>query len=226
LGSDKREGSITAIGAVSPPGGDLSEPVTQNTLRVVKVFWGLDAQLAYKRHFPAINWLRSYSLYSDSLDDYYRKDVSDEWPELRKKTLFLLQRESELDEIVRIVGIDVLSPKERVVLEAAKSIREDFLHQVAFDEMDAFTSLKKQYRMLKLVIKFFDLADKAVDQGVDFNDIINLSVRSNIAKVKHTPEDQLEKIDAVGEHLEHQIKQLTMNYEQSLSTAQGGKDNA
>jgi len=208
LGSDGREGSITAVGAVSPPGGDLSEPVTQNTLRVAKVFWGLDSQLAYGRHFPAINWLQSYSLYSGLLDDFYRKNIAEDWPELRAKTLYLLQREAELAEIVRIVGIDVLSPKERLILEVAKSIREDFLHQIAFDERESYTSLKKQYKILKLVIKFYELAEASIDRGGSINDIFNLTVRLHIAKAKYIPEDQLEKIDSIAVHLEHQIGQL------------------
>jgi len=208
LGTDNKEGSITAVGAVSPPGGDLSEPVTQNTLRVVKVFWGLDSQLAYKRHFPAINWLTSYSLYSAKLDDFFRKNVAEDFPSLRQKAFHLLQREAELEEIIRIVGIDVLSPKERLILEAAKSIREDFLHQVAFDERESYTSLNKQYRLLKLVVKFYELAEKAIERGVDFNNIFNLPVRLHIAKAKYIPEDQLEKIDSISEHLEHQITKL------------------
>ncbi|MFC1768018.1 V-type ATP synthase subunit A, partial [Candidatus Margulisiibacteriota bacterium] len=156
----------------------------------------------------AINWLQSYSLYSNTLNDYYKKEVAPDWPQLRNKALYILQREAELEEIVRIVGIDVLSPKERLILEAAKSIREDFLHQVAFDERDSYTSLKKQYKLLKLVIAFHDLAEKAIDRGADFNEIFNLTVRSNIAKAKYVPEDQLDKIDSMLEHLEHQMNQL------------------
>ncbi|MFH1709978.1 MAG: V-type ATP synthase subunit A [bacterium] len=208
LGSDGREGSITVVGAVSPAGGDLSEPVTQNTLRVVKVFWGLDSQLAYKRHFPAINWLQSYSLYSKVLDDFFRKNVAADFPQLRQKAFHLLQREAELEEIIRIVGIDVLSPKERLILEAAKSIREDFLHQVAFDERESYTSLIKQYKILKLALKFHDLAERAIERGVDFGNIFNLTVRGNIARAKYIPEDQLEKIDSISEHLEHQLSKL------------------
>src|SRR5690606_21699219 len=166
LGSPQREGSLTAVGAVSPPGGDLSEPVTQATLRVVKVFWGLDASLAYRRHFPAINWLNSYSLYEDRLDEYYRKEVGEEWLALRNGAMRLLQEEAELEEIVRLVGIDALSDRDQLVLEVARSIREDFLHQNAFHEVDTYTSLTKQYKMLRLVMAFYDVGQRLLREGV------------------------------------------------------------
>ncbi|HDH63282.1 MAG TPA: V-type ATP synthase subunit A, partial [Firmicutes bacterium] len=165
LGKDDRISSLSVIGAVSPPGGDLSDPVVQSTLRVVKVFWGLDDTLASRRHFPAINWLTSYSLYTHDLDPYYREKVNEEFPSLREKAMELLEREAELEEIVRLVGIDALSPKDRLVLEGAKSIREDFLHQNAYHEIDTYTSLKKQYLMLKLILFFYDKSVEALQKG-------------------------------------------------------------
>ena len=165
LGKDGRLGAVTAIGAVSPPGGDISEPVSQATLRIVKVFWGLSAQLAYKRHFPAIDWLTSYSLYLDRLSDWFDEYVSHEWVGLRKKTMQLLQEESELEEIVRLVGVDALSLKDRLKLETARSIREDYLHQNAFHDIDTYTSLEKQYGILGLILKWGELGEKALTAG-------------------------------------------------------------
>jgi len=164
LGSDGREGALTAIGAVSPPGGDLSEPVTQATLRIIKVFWGLDSSLAYRRHFPAINWLQSYSLYLDIIGKWISENISRDWETLRSDTMRILQEEAELEEIVRLVGVDALSPSDRLTLEAAKSIREDYLHQNAFHEVDTYTSLNKQYRMLKLILGFYYSGKKAWKQ--------------------------------------------------------------
>ena len=208
LGKDGREGSVTAIGAVSPPGGDLSEPVTQSTLRIVKVFWGLDAQLAYKRHFPAINWLSSYSLYADTIDAYFNKEVAEDWSELRIEAMALLQEEASLDEIVRLVGIDALSEKDRLKLEVAKSIREDYLQQNSFHEIDTYTSLEKQYRMLKLVLLFKKEAERALEAGVYLNKILELEVRDKIARAKYINEDDIKRTDEIAEELKDAIDDL------------------
>ena len=165
LGKDQREGALSVIGAVSPPGGDISEPVSQATLRIVKVFWGLDSSLAYKRHFPAINWLTSYSLYVDNMADWFNSEVAGDWMEDRQKMMSLLQEEAELDEIVKMVGMDALSPTDRLKMEAARSIREDFLHQNSFHEIDTYTSLRKQYLMMKLVLAFYEEASEALTKG-------------------------------------------------------------
>lgn len=167
LGSDGREGALSVIGAVSPPGGDISEPVSQATLRIVKVFWGLDSALAYKRHFPAINWLTSYSLYADSLGSWFNENVSEEWTTLRARLMALLSDEASLDEIVKLVGMDALSPTDRLKMETARSIREDFLHQLAFHEVDTYSSLRKQYLMMKLVLRFYDGSLDALKKGAD-----------------------------------------------------------
>lgn len=208
LGSDDRQGALTAVGAVSPPGGDLSEPVTQATLRVVKVFWALDSSLAYARHFPAINWLTSYSLYSDVIKEYMNENVSSDWGKLRAEAMRLLQEESSLQEIVRLIGIDALSMSDRLILEVAKSIREDFLHQNAFHDVDTYTSLEKQYRMLRLVMLFYTEAQKAVDEGAVFSEIENLPVREKIARSKLIKEDKLEEFDEIEEELKNQINQI------------------
>ena len=181
--------AISAIGAVSPPGGDISEPVSQATLRIVKVFWGLDAALAYRRHFPAINWLTSYSLYSDTLGGWFNKNVANDWTALRQKMLKLLSEEAALEEIVRLVGMDALSPEDRLIMEAARSIREDFLHQLAFHEVDTYTSLKKQNLMMKLVILYYDSALAALEKGADIESLVNLEVREAIGRFKYVPED-------------------------------------
>lgn len=194
LGTNGREGALTAIGAVSPPGGDLSEPVTQATLRIVKVFWGLDAGLAYRRHFPAINWLLSYSLYLDRLDKWTNENVAKDWEKLRKDTMKLLQEESELEEIVRLVGVDALSPDDRLILETARSIREDYLHQNAFHEIDTYTSLHKQYRMLKLILTFHYSAKKAMAAGAGILELSGLPVRERIGRAKYIPEDQADEM--------------------------------
>ena len=190
-GKDGREGALTAIGAVSPPGGDISEPVSQATLRIVKVFWGLDANLAYKRHFPAINWLTSYSLYLDSVGGWFDENVAPDWMKLRQKMMTLLQEEAELEEIVKMVGMDALSPGDRLKMEAARSIREDFLHQNSFHEIDTYTSLEKQHNMMRLVLAFYDAGLDALKQGADINDIVKLPVREQIGRYKYTKEDQL-----------------------------------
>jgi len=205
LGNDQREGSLTVIGAVSPPGGDLSEPVTQNTLRVVKVFWGLDAQLAYRRHFPAINWLTSYSLYCDSVNDFMRENAGQDWPEVRTQAMDLLQQEARLEEIVRLVGIEALSAKEQLVLDTAKSIREDFLHQHAFDEIDTYTSTRKMYWLLKAILTFYSESLAALDAGKELKDLINLPVKEKIGKAKMIREDNLVELEKLIEEIKSQV---------------------
>ncbi len=201
LGQKDRSGSITAIGAVSPPGGDISEPVSQATLRIVKVFWGLSAQLAYKRHFPAIDWLMSYSLYIDRLGTWFSDNVSPDWLELRAAAMGVLQEEAELEEIVRLVGIDALSWKDRLTLEAARSIREDYLHQNAFDEVDTYTSMNKQYRMLRLILAFLAQGQKALDAGAELSKVIGLSVRDQIGRTKYIPESEMHRFDEIENEL-------------------------
>ena len=188
LGNEGRIGAISAIGAVSPPGGDISEPVSQATLRIVKVFWGLSAQLAYRRHFPAVDWLTSYSLYIDKLGDWFDANVSADWSPLRVSVMRLLQEEAELEEIVRLVGVDALALKDRLKLEAARSIREDYLHQNAFDEVDTYTSPEKQFGMLKLIMQYYELGQKALDAGAEFSKIIGLPVREMIGRAKYVKE--------------------------------------
>lgn len=207
-GSDGRQGTVTAVGAVSPPGGDLSEPVTQGTLRVVKVFWALDASLAYSRHFPAIHWLTSYSLYLDTVEDWLKENVDKEWGELRAEAMKLLQVEAELQEIVRLVGIDALSIKDRLILEVTKSIREDFLHQNAFHEVDTYASLKKQFEMLKTILVFGDEAEKALEAGASFKEIEVHPVRERIARMKYLNENDMDKIEAVKEEVKKELEAL------------------
>ena len=192
LGSDGREGALSVIGAVSPPGGDISEPVSQATLRIVKVFWGLDSALAYKRHFPAINWLTSYSLYADSLGSWFNENVSDEWTTLRARLMALLSDEASLDEIVKLVGMDALSPTDRLKLETARSIREDFLHQLAFHEVDTYSSLRKQYLMMKLVLRFYDGSLDALKKGADIEKLVSIPSRESIGRFKYVPEKDIE----------------------------------
>ncbi len=208
LGKDGRQGAVTAIGAVSPPGGDLSEPVTQSTLRIVKVFWGLDAQLAYKRHFPSINWLSSYSLYLDSIGQWMDEEVASDWSQLRIEAMTLLQEEASLDEIVRLVGIDALSEKDRLKLEVAKSLREDYLQQNAFHEIDTYASLGKQHKMLKLILLFRKEADRALEAGVYLNNILNLPIRDKIARSKYIAEDNIDTINNIAEELVVEINRL------------------
>ena len=193
IGKEGRRGQLSAIGAVSPPGGDISEPVSQATLRIVKVFWGLDADLAHQRHFPAINWLTSYSLYLDSIGPWFDENVAPDWMSTRQKLMSLLQDEDSLNEIVKMVGMDALSPQDRLKMEAARSIREDFLHQNSFDEIDTYTSLGKQYNMMKLVYAFYDLGTKALDQGANINDIVKMETRERIGRYKYTVEDKVEE---------------------------------
>ncbi len=192
LGSDEREGALSAIGAVSPPGGDISEPVSQATLRIVKVFWSLDASLAYQRHFPAINWLNSYSLYLDEMKAWFDKNVDEDWMKTRQELMSLLQEEASLNEIVKMVGMDALSPQDRLKMEAARSIREDFLHQNSFDEIDTYTSMQKQFYMQKLVYQFYEESVNALKDGANINDIVALPVREDIGRYKYTLEENIE----------------------------------
>ena len=206
LGKEGREGALSVIGAVSPPGGDTSEPVSQATLRIVKVFWGLDASLAYKRHFPAINWLKSYSLYLDDMEKWFNGQVAEDWMEGRQKMMTLLQEEAELEEIVKMVGMDALSPSDRLKMEAARSIREDFLHQNSFHEVDTYTSLKKQHMMMVLVNEFFDRATDALKDGASLQKLISMPVREQIGRFKYVTEDKLdEEFKQVDETLSDQI---------------------
>ena len=193
LGSDGREGALSVIGAVSPPGGDISEPVTQATLRIVKVFWGLDSALAYKRHFPAINWLTSYSLYLDNMEKWFNETVAADWMESRQKMMALLQEEAELEEIVKMVGMDALSPADRLKMEASRSIREDYLHQNSFHEVDTYTSLRKQYLMMKLVLAFYEKAVDALKQGASVQGLISMPVREAIGRYKYTLDSDIER---------------------------------
>ena len=208
LGKEGRLGALSAIGAVSPPGGDISEPVSQATLRIVKVFWCLDSSLAYKRHFPAINWLQSYSLYVDKMVDWYRENVAKEFPELRQRTLTLLQEEAELNEVVQLVGVDGLSFEDRLKLEVAKSIREDYLHQNAFHDVDTYSSTNKQYKLLKLILSYFDLAKEAIEKGANFNKVAAIEERETIGRFKYIEEAN---IDAAYEGLLESIKAALQN---------------
>ena len=209
LCSGERVGSVSAIGAVSPQGGDLSEPVSQATLRIVKVFWGLSSALAYKRHFPAIDWLISYSLYADKLADWYNQNVSEDFTRMRSFAMTVLQEEAELDEIVRLVGADALSYKDRLTLETAKSIREDYLHQNAFHEVDTFTSPEKQYKILKLIYDFHRLSGEALEKGAEYGDIINLPVREKIGRAKYIPEKDIKDLDGIGAEIVSALKDLS-----------------
>ncbi|MBF1176963.1 MAG: V-type ATP synthase subunit A [[Eubacterium] sulci] len=192
LGKDGRDGALSVIGAVSPQGGDISEPVSQATLRIVKVFWGLDSNLAYQRHFPAINWLTSYSLYLDSMEKWFNEEVDLGWMNSRQEMMSLLQDESKLNEIVQMVGMDALSPADRLKMEAAKSIREDFLNQNSFDEVDTYSSLRKQYLMMRLVMSFYEKAKAALEKGANVEDLIAMPSREPIGRFKYTPEDKIE----------------------------------
>ena len=206
LGKEGREGALSVIGAVSPPGGDTSEPVSQATLRIVKVFWGLDSELAYKRHFPAINWLNSYSLYLDDMEKWFNSEVAPDWMEGRQKMMSLLQEEAELEEIVKMVGMDALSPGDRLKMEAARSIREDFLHQNSFHEVDTYTPLKKQYMMMRLVNAFYEKAVDALAKGAELRKLISMPVRERIGRFKYVKEDALdEEYTRVREELDAQI---------------------
>ena len=209
LGSDDRTGSITAISAVSPPGGDLSEPVSQATLRIVKVFWGLSASLAYRRHFPAIDWIQSYSLYGDSMGEWYKDNVDGEWEENRAKALRILQEEAQLEEIVRLVGMDALSYGDRLTMETAKSLREDYLHQDAFHEVDTYASLKKQFMMLRLILECDKYSREALAKDVDLDDILKIGAREMIGRIKYIPESELSKIEQIGKQMRQQLSALS-----------------
>lgn len=210
LGTKGREGSITAIGAVSPPGGDLSEPVTQATLRIVKVFWGLDAQLAYRRHFPAINWLTSYSLYAERLVDWFEQNVSKGWLRLRSDAMRILQEEESLQEVVRLVGMDALSNNERLTLEAARSIREDYLYQNATNDIDTYSSIKKQHLLLQLVMEYYYKSEEIIRQNIDIEALFRLSVREKIGRARYILEDRIdEEFRLIREELDGQIKELS-----------------
>ena len=210
LGGERRIGAVSAIGAVSPPGGDISEPVSQATLRIVKVYWGLSSKLAYARHFPAIDWLQSYSLYLDRLETWYNENVSPEWSNLVQQTMGLLQQENELEEIVRLVGIDALSYKDRMTLEATRSIREDYLHQNAFHEVDTYTSPKKQYLMLKAILLNYEKSLDALAADASFNKLIQLPVRERIGRLKYVAEDAVQaEYDSILADMNAQIGALT-----------------
>lgn len=206
LGSPERTGSLTAIGAVSPPGGDLSEPVTQNTLRVVKVFWGLDAALAYKRHFPAINWLTSYSLYSDQIEDFARKNYGTDWPEMVQEAMGLLQQEAKLEEIVRLVGVEALSAKEQLILDTAKSLREDYLFQDSFDDIDTYSSTKKMYGILKSILTFHHEALNALEAGKSIKEITQLPIKEKIARARMIKEESIAELDKIIEDVKVEVK--------------------
>ncbi len=213
LGQEKRKGSLTVIGAVSPPGGDFSEPVTQNTLRVTKVFWALDAKLAYKRHFPAINWLQSYTLYAENLAGFFGREIADDFMQNRTRSLSILQEESKLEEIVRLVGTDALSPKEQLTLEIARMLREDFLFQNAFDANDAYTSLRKQYRIIRAILRFMDDAYAVIEQeDFDFAKLRSLAVKEKIAQAHLIAENAWDEFDALEREISKQIAELQLTH--------------
>jgi len=209
LGGGEREGTISAIGSVSPPGGDLSDPVVQATLKVVKVFWSLEDRLAYQRHFPAINWLTSYSLYLDELEEFCREKFSEDWEDIRRESMRILQEESNLREIVRLIGMETLSPSDRLTLETAKSIREDFLHQIAFDEVDTFTSLEKQYCMLKLIFHLHHKSALALEKKVPVDEVLSLKVREDIIGMKRIPDKKIDKFAELEKRVDEEIEKLT-----------------
>ena len=209
LGGNGVEGSITAIGAVSPPGGDLSEPVSQATLRIVKVFWGLSASLAYQRHFPAIDWLQSYSLYADKMEEWYSDELGDEWMACRGAAMRILQEESSLKEIVQLVGMDALGPNDRLTMETAKSIREDYLHQNAFHEVDTYSSLKKQLLMMRLILEFDALGRDQLSKNVDIEDIIELPIREKIGRAKYIPESDIAQFDDIFKEMKKEMLALS-----------------
>ncbi|RKZ33393.1 V-type ATP synthase subunit A [bacterium] len=217
LGQDDRIGSLTAIGAVSPPGGDLSDPVVQATLRVARVFWSLEDNLAYRRHFPAISWLNSYTLYQDNLKEYYTREFGEEFIGMRAEAMKLLQQEAELEEIVRLVGADSLGPSDRLILEASRSIKEDFLQQDAFDEVDTYCSKKKQLLLLRLVLRFYHEAKKALDKGVLFDRIASLPIREEIARAKFIPEDKIDEIEKLEASLADDMTRLISEEEESYA---------
>ncbi len=208
LGSEGSVGALSAIGAVSPPGGDLSDPVVQSTLRVVKVFWSLEDRLAYARHFPAISWLTSYSLYTENLRDYFQEKYGKQWLDHVERSMSILQQEAELEEIVRLVGLDALSPDNRLVMETAKSIREDFLHQNAFHEIDTYTSFEKMGKMIDLIMHFHDCAADALQNSVSIKEIAILPIRETIARMKFIHEDEIERIEKLKEDITGVFQEL------------------
>ena len=207
-GQEGREGSITAIGAVSPPGGDISEPVSQGTLRIVKVFWGLDSALAYRRHFPAINWLNSYSLYIEKIADSMAEKTAEDWGKIVREAMIILQKEAELEEIVRLVGVDALSLTDRLIMETARSIREDYLHQNAFDDVDTYSSLTKQYKMMQMILSYHAEANKALAQGAEFSELIVMPVREKIGRAKYVPEDRIGEFEQIMTEIKEQAEAL------------------
>ena len=208
LGKDSRKGGLSVIGSVSPPGGDLADPVVQSTLKVVKVFWSLEDRLAYQRHFPAINWLTSYSLYLDNLEEYYIREFSEDWEKIRKQANRILQEEANLQEIVRLVGEETLSPRDRIILYTAASIRDDFLHQNAFDEVDVYTSLKKQYLMLKVILHLHERMLEAIEEGVPIGKLLALKLKESIAGMKRIPDKEEEKFHHLEQSIEEELKNL------------------
>ena len=215
LGQEPRQGALSVIGAVSPPGGDISEPVSQATLRIVKVFWGLDSNLAYRRHFPAINWLTSYSLYTDNLADWFNTNVDDKWMDLRSRFTILLHEESELEEIVKLVGMDALSASDRLKLEVARSIREDYLHQIAFHEIDTYTSSHKQFKMMTIILAFYDEAQRALDAGVKIDTLVKMPIRERIGRFKYTKENEVDTVfDTLLKDLQLDIQTLIQDKEE------------
>ena len=211
ISPEKRVGSLTLVGAVSPPGGDFSEPVSQNTLRVTRVFWGLDANLASRRHFPSINWLTSYSLYADDMDEWYKHNISPQWTTLRKEALGILQRESELQEIVQLIGYDALPEPEKGILDTARSIREDYLQQSAYDEVDTYTSIKKQFLMLSTILEFGRLEADAIKKGITSTKISSIGTRKDLSMIKWTKEDGVEQqVEEIKINMKNQFKELLM----------------
>jgi len=208
LGSDGRIGALSAIGAVSPPGGDLSDPVVQATLRVVRVFWSLEDKLAYRRHFPAISWLNSYSLYVSNLADYLQLNLGKQWLDNINRAMAILQQEAELEEIVRLVGLDALSPDNRLIMETAKSIREDFLHQNAFHEIDTYSSYEKMVKLIELIMHFHEIADDALKHNVPILDIATLAIREDIARAKYITEDKLQDFDKLKDRVAKSFQEL------------------
>ena len=207
-GKEEREGALSVIGAVSPPGGDISEPVTQNTLRIVKIFWKLDYDLSYQRHFPAINWIDSYSLYQPKIDAYLDENINRRFSKLRKRSMALLQEETSLLEVVRLVGRDSLSDEDQMKLHTSKSIREDFLQQNAFHDVDTFCPLEKQFKMLDTILYFYDRGQEALENGAYFSEIEELDVKESIARMKYVPNEELEKIDEIKDKIVSQLNKL------------------
>ncbi|MCK4905620.1 V-type ATP synthase subunit A, partial [bacterium] len=216
LGKDKRTGTLSVIGSVSPPGGDFSDPVVQSTLKVVKVFWGLEGKLAYERHFPAINWLTSYSLYVDNLEEYYTKEFEKDWEEIKKECMRILQEEANLQEIVRLVGVETLSGRDRLILYTASSIRDDFLHQNAFDDIDTYTTLKKQYLMVKTILYLHHKMSDAIQEDISIEKLLILKVKDDITSMKRIPNKEEKKFSDIQNKIDKEIEKLkTENREQN-----------